>query len=113
MSSDNIFYYLVGAVVVVLIGYPITTWYHQLEKRNRYLETQIRLLTHIALNQPGVDKDRIADILLDSKIPTFSISNSSTEEKLQLLGIRRDLGELSEEDYSVKKKELLGTYQQV
>jgi hypothetical protein len=45
---------------------------------------------------------------LDSKIPTFSISNSSTEEKLQLLGIRRDLGELSEEDYNAKKKELLG-----
>lgn len=46
-------------------------WVFEIEKRNRYAETQIRLLMHIAAKQ-GVDPDKIAEIVAESDLPSFA-----------------------------------------
>lgn len=51
-----------GALISIILGKYVYDWYHETDKRNRYMEAQINLLMHIAAHQ-GVDKDKIAEIV--------------------------------------------------
>jgi hypothetical protein len=48
---------LIGIVVTLFIGKVLTGWYHELEKRNRYMEAQIQLLTLIARKLQADEKE--------------------------------------------------------
>lgn len=50
--------YIGAALVALLLYYMITRWAHEIHKRNRYLEAQIKLLSRIAEKQ-GVSADDI------------------------------------------------------
>lgn len=50
--------YIGAALVALLLYYMITRWAHEIHKRNRYLEAQIKLLSRIAEKQ-GVSTDDI------------------------------------------------------
>ncbi len=50
------------------VGKVITEWYHDIKKRNRYMETQIRLLSQIAAAS-GVSEDKVAEIVAGAKLP--------------------------------------------
>lgn len=50
--------YVGGAIAAVALYYAFTQWAHQIHKRNRYLEAQIKLLSKIAEMQ-GVKTDDI------------------------------------------------------
>jgi hypothetical protein len=58
--------YVIGSIVIfiilLLLGKWITEWWHQIEKRNRYMEAELKLLMHIAAKQ-GVDKDIVSEIM--------------------------------------------------
>lgn len=57
MDDQNVIYIGVGLLAIV-VYYAITQWAHQIAKRNRYLEAQIKLLSKIAEKQ-GVKSDDI------------------------------------------------------
>jgi hypothetical protein len=57
MEDQNIIYILAGALGLLLY-YLLTQWAHQIHKRNRYLEAQIKLLSKIA-EKSGVSTDDI------------------------------------------------------
>lgn len=62
MFSENLPYYIAGAIISLMLYYMLTQWVHQIQKRNRYLKAQIDLLAKIA-EQQGVAKDEIEGIL--------------------------------------------------
>lgn len=58
-----------GALIVALIiGKYLTAWYHEIDKRNRYMEVQIKLLAQIA-KANGVTEDKILEIGKEAKLP--------------------------------------------
>lgn len=61
-------FYIVGGIAIIFLGRVLTNWYHEIEKRNRYMEAQIKLLMHIAAAN-GVDKDKVAEIIAQAKLP--------------------------------------------
>ena len=58
ITSDQFFIYLGIFGLALLLYYVITQWAHQINKRNRYLEAQIKLLSKIA-EKSGVSIDDI------------------------------------------------------
>jgi hypothetical protein len=67
MTSDQFMIYTAVAIVAVALLYYFIQWSHQISKRNRYMEAQIKLLSKIAEKQ-GVSIDdievigRVADV---------------------------------------------------
>jgi hypothetical protein len=57
MEDQNVIYIVAGALALLLY-YILTQWAHQIHKRNRYLEAQIKLLSKIA-EKSGVSTDDI------------------------------------------------------
>jgi len=68
MDTGLLFQYLMIVIVAILVGKVITEWYHDIKKRNRYMETQIRLLSQIAAAS-GVSEDKVAEIVAGAKLP--------------------------------------------
>ncbi len=68
MDTSLLFQYLMIVIVAILVGKVITEWYHDIKKRNRYMETQIRLLSQIAAAS-GVSEDKVAEIVAGAKLP--------------------------------------------
>lgn len=58
MTSEQFFIYAGIALIGLALTYYFIQFAHQIEKRNRYLEAQIKLLSKIAEKQ-GVSKDDI------------------------------------------------------
>lgn len=52
----SVFIFIGHYILTLLIGKAIYGWYAEIPKRNSYVETQIRLLMHIASTN-AVDKD--------------------------------------------------------
>ena len=69
--------YLFALALSIGLGKLIYEWYAEINKRNRYMEAQIRLLEQIALKQ-GVDNATVAKIIKEAKF------TSSSDEKLLL-----------------------------
>ena len=57
MEDQTVIYIACGGLALVLY-YVITRWAHEIQKRNRYQEAQIKLLSKIAEKQ-GVSLDDI------------------------------------------------------
>lgn len=57
--------YLFVAVFSIVIGKLVYNWYAEIEKRNRYMEAQIKLLAQIA-SANGINQDKIAEILVEA-----------------------------------------------
>jgi hypothetical protein len=68
MDSSYMIPYIALLIVAIVIGKYITMWYHEIGKRNRYMETQIRLLSHIAF-ATGVSEDKVAEVVAGAKLP--------------------------------------------
>lgn len=62
MTSEQFYLYAIIFIVALLIAYVFIQFAHQIGKRNRYMEAQIKLLSKIAENQ-GVNKAEIEGIL--------------------------------------------------
>lgn len=60
--------YLGLFLLLVLIGKAIYGWYHEIEKRNRYLEAQIRLLGRIA-HANGMPEEEVLELYRNARIP--------------------------------------------
>ena len=60
-----VFFFL---LILIAGGKKLTDWFHEIKKRNRYMEAQLRLLMHIASKQ-GVDADKIAEIVAEAELP--------------------------------------------
>lgn len=79
MDGQALFFYIfcsiIGVVILLWIGNFIYGWYAEIEKRNRYMETQIRLTAWLCIKQ-GVSCSTVADLIGASKIPTGYIDNS-------------------------------------
>lgn len=58
MASEQFFIYAGIALIGLALTYYFIQFAHQIEKRNRYLEAQIKLLAKIAEKQ-GVNMDDI------------------------------------------------------
>jgi hypothetical protein len=58
MTSDQFIIYAGAAIIAVTLLYYFVQWSHQISKRNRLLEAQIKLLAKIAEKQ-GVSIDDI------------------------------------------------------
>jgi uncharacterized protein YybS (DUF2232 family) len=58
MTSDQFMIYGGCAIVAVVLMYYFIQWSHQITRRNRLLEAQVKLLSKIAEKQ-GVSKDDI------------------------------------------------------
>lgn len=54
--------------ILIVGGKLLIDWFHEIKKRNRYMEAQIRLLMHIASKQ-RVDADKIAEIVAEARLP--------------------------------------------
>lgn len=67
MEDQTIIYIGAGGLALVLY-YLLTQWAHQISKRNRYLEAQIKLLSKIAEKQ-GVSLDEIDGIARMAETP--------------------------------------------
>lgn len=67
MTSDQFILYAGGAVVALALLYFFIQWAHQISRRNRLIEAQVKLLAKIAQKQ-GVSMDdievisRVADL---------------------------------------------------
>lgn len=57
MEDQNVIYIGLAALALILY-YVITRWAHEIHKRNRFMEAQIKLLSKIA-EKSGVSKDDI------------------------------------------------------
>lgn len=60
--EDQTLIYIGAAGLALILYYLITRWAHEIHKRNRYLEAQIKLLSKIAEKQ-GVPTDEISGII--------------------------------------------------
>lgn len=60
--EDQIVIYIGASGLALIVYYLITRWAHEIQKRNRYLEAQIKLLSKIAEKQ-GVSTDEISGII--------------------------------------------------
>lgn len=58
MKSTEFIMYVGGAIIGFAILYAFVQWAHQIHKRNRLLEAQVKLLSKIAEKQ-GVSRDDI------------------------------------------------------
>lgn len=58
MTSEQFFIYVGGAAIGLAILYAFIQFAHQIAKRNRYMEAQIKLLAKIA-EKHGVSMDDI------------------------------------------------------
>lgn len=72
MEDQNVIYIGVGLLALVLY-YVITQWAHQIHKRNRYLEAQIKLLAKIAEKQ-GVAADELTGIMATAETKHQTLS---------------------------------------
>lgn len=70
--EDQTMIYIGAGLLSLVLYYIITRWVHEIHKRNRYMEAQIKLLSKIAEKQ-GVSPDEIDGI------------NSVAQTKYQLL----------------------------
>lgn len=68
MTSDQFIIYAGCAVVGVALLYYFIQWSHQITRRNRLLEAQVKLLSKIAEKQ-GVSMDDIEVISRVADIP--------------------------------------------
>jgi uncharacterized protein YybS (DUF2232 family) len=68
MTSDQFMIYAGCAIVAVAIMYYFIQWSHQITRRNRLLEAQVKLLSKIAEKQ-GVSKDDIEVISRVADMP--------------------------------------------
>lgn len=64
----EILVFLFSLFILIVGGKLLIDWFHEIKKRNRYMEAQIRLLMHIASKQ-GVDADKIAEIVAEARLP--------------------------------------------
>ena len=67
--TDSQMYFLLFVLFVVvgiIIGKYLTEYYHEINKRNKYQHTQMRLLFEIA-KKLGVDESKLNGILEDFK----------------------------------------------
>lgn len=60
--EDQTIIYIGAGILAIILYYIITQWAHQIHKRNRYLEAQIKLLSKIAEKQ-GVSMAEINKII--------------------------------------------------
>ncbi len=82
---DPILMFIIIIGVALLIGKALNNWYHEIEKRSRYMEAQIRLLAHTAIAR-GVNKEKVHEILLSTKLPYMNFENiENIEEKRKAL----------------------------
>lgn len=68
MTSEQFILYAGGAVIAVVLLYYFIQWSHQIAKRNRLLEAQVKLLAKIAQKQ-GVSMDDIEVISRVADMP--------------------------------------------
>lgn len=68
MTSDQFMIYAGCAIVAVFLMYYFIQWSHQITRRNRLLEAQIKLLSKIA-EKHGVSKDDIEVISRVADMP--------------------------------------------
>lgn len=68
MTSDQFILYAGCAIVAVALLYYFIQWSHQITRRNRLMEAQIKLLSKIAEKQ-GVSKDDIEVISRVADMP--------------------------------------------
>lgn len=67
MTSDQFILYAGAAIIVIAASYYFIQWAHQISRRNKLLEAQVKLLSKIAEKQ-GVSMDdievisRVADV---------------------------------------------------
>jgi len=55
--EDQHFYYALAVGVAIILYYIVSRWAHDIPKRNRYLQAQIKLLAKIAKEQGVPDSD--------------------------------------------------------
>lgn len=60
--EDQTIIYIGAAGLALILYYVITRWAHEITKRNRYMEAQIKLLSKIAAKH-GVSSDEI-DVII-------------------------------------------------
>lgn len=68
MTSDQFMIYAGCAIIAVVLLYYFIQWSHQITRRNRLLEAQIKLLSKIA-EKHGVSKDDIEVISRVADMP--------------------------------------------
>lgn len=62
MESTELMIYAGIAIIALLLYVALTSWAHQIQKRNRYLKAQTELLGKMAVKQ-GVSSDEVEVIL--------------------------------------------------
>jgi hypothetical protein len=103
MEPNVFFFTLIFSIgLFLLLGYYFTQWFHQLEKRNRYMEAQIRLLSHIALKQ-DVDIDKISDILSLAEMTPIPAGNAK-KDQVRRITLKKDLGAITMEEFEKEKE---------
>lgn len=68
LGFQELLLFILPLFLFIALGKLLTDWFHEIKKRNRYMEAQIRLLMHIAAKQ-GVDTDKIAEIGAEAQLP--------------------------------------------
>jgi hypothetical protein len=68
LGAQELILFILPFLLLIALGKLLTDWFHEIRKRNRYMEAQIRLLMHIAAKQ-GVDTDKIAEIGAEAQLP--------------------------------------------
>jgi hypothetical protein len=68
MTSDQFILYAGGLIIGIVLLYYFTQWSHQIARRNRLLEAQVKLLSKIAEKQ-GVSMDDIEVISRVADMP--------------------------------------------
>jgi hypothetical protein len=81
MQNDYALFYIVGIIAVVIISKFLINWYHEIDKRNRYMEAQIKLLSHIATAH-GVNVDTITEVYAKARMPKYWYSGKKVEQTI-------------------------------
>ncbi|MDB5209229.1 MAG: hypothetical protein JWQ30_56 [Sediminibacterium sp.] len=68
LGFQELLLFFLPLLLLIALGKLLTDWFHEIKKRNRYMEAQIRLLMQIAAKQ-GVDIDKIAEIGAEAQLP--------------------------------------------
>jgi hypothetical protein len=81
-STAIIFVSVVLFALALVLSKALLGWYHEIEKRNRYMEVQIRLLGHIAAKS-NVNPDKIAELIISAKMPNYAVPDTSGNKALK------------------------------
>ncbi|MES2373230.1 MAG: hypothetical protein V4557_11670 [Bacteroidota bacterium] len=68
LGFQELLLFILPLFLFIALGKLLTDWFHEIKKRNRYMEAEIRLLMHIAAKQ-GVDTDKISEIGAEAQLP--------------------------------------------